>query len=73
MPLEIKKCDKCGNRFQPKTGNQRFCQNPCSMGTRRSIADQNKYWMERPKKKARNNKRVDLVFKKDSEMPCFYF
>lgn len=73
MALEIKKCEKCGNRFQQKSANQRFCQNPCSKTTRRSIAEQNKYWAERDKRSPRNNKRVDLVFRKEADRPCFYF
>ncbi len=64
MPLEIKKCDKCGNEFKQRCAKQRFCQNPCSMATRQSIEEQNKYWAEKVKLRTGN---------RDLKKPAFTF
>ncbi len=51
MVLEIKKCDKCGNKFKQKVSKQRFCQDPCSLSTQATIEERNKAWILRKKRK----------------------
>ncbi len=44
MAMEPKKCKWCAQWFNPKAKNQILCQEPCSLRTKKTIAELNNSW-----------------------------
>jgi hypothetical protein len=47
---EIRQCVKCGQKYKPKSKNQKNCLNPCRTRTS-SIAESNAAWVDRKPRK----------------------
>lgn len=56
MVFEIRRCEKCRERYTPKTKTQKMCQNPCTSKKNISIEKANLDWGTRPERKYKLNR-----------------
>lgn len=63
MKLKFRICEKCKKSYQPINGNQRFCQNPCTLRVKKlTIEEANKAWLSRKEDGRKRSRLVDLRF-----------
>ncbi len=63
MALEFRICDKCKKSYKPINGNQRLCQEPCTMKVKKlTIEEANKAWLARDQDRRKRSPLVDRRF-----------